>query len=112
MTPQKTPPRTAEAYAELPYRISLVPDRSKYGTRGWFAEVEELPGAMSQGRTPDEAVERVRDAMLGWISVALEDGKEIPLPREWRQVDASPPIATSELREPAMSGPGRKRASR
>jgi predicted RNase H-like HicB family nuclease len=42
------------------------------------AEVEELPGAISQGATPEEAVSSVYDAMAGWISIALEDGKEIP----------------------------------
>jgi predicted RNase H-like HicB family nuclease len=71
----------ADEYLALPYRIRLVPDHWEDGTEGWFAEVEELPGCMSQGRTPDEAVERVRDAMAGWISVALEDGAAVPLPR-------------------------------
>ena len=72
---------TAEEYVELPYHIILVRDEWEDGTVGWFAEVEELRGCMSQGATPDEAIERVRDAMLGWIFVALEDGKDIPLPR-------------------------------
>jgi len=46
------------------------------------AEVEELPGAISQGATPEEAVSSVYDAMAGWISVALDDGREIPEPRD------------------------------
>lgn len=71
----------AEAYLDLPYHISLVQDEWEDGTPGWYAQVEELPGCMSQGQTPDEAVKRVKDAMLGWISVALEDGHEVPLPR-------------------------------
>lgn len=73
--------RAAEDYLELPYKIVLVRDRWEDGTEGWFAEVEELPGCMSQGRSPEKAVANVQDAMLGWISVALEDGKEIPEPR-------------------------------
>ncbi len=81
MTLQQTRPTTAEEYLELPYHIALIRDRWEDGAPGWFAEVEELPGCMSQGRTPDEAVTRVRDAMLGWISIALEDGKDVPPPR-------------------------------
>jgi predicted RNase H-like HicB family nuclease len=48
---------------------------------GWVAEVEELPGCISQGRTPEEAVERIREAMHDWIAVALEDDVAIPEPR-------------------------------
>lgn len=43
-----------------------------------MAEVKELPGVMSQGDTVEAAAANVRDAMAGWISVALEDGVEIP----------------------------------
>jgi antitoxin HicB len=76
--------RTLEEYLRLPYRIELVPDRDDEGREGWVAEVEELPGCMSQGETPGEAVERVRDAMEGWNSVALDDGIVIPEPSDSR----------------------------
>ena len=66
---------------ELPYAIVVVHDVDEHGNSGWVAEVEELPGAVSQGRTPVEAVERVREAMRDWIAVALEDGVAIPEPR-------------------------------
>jgi len=66
---------------ELPYAIVVVHDVDEDGSGGWVAEVEELPGAISQGRTPQDAVERVRDAMRDWIAVALEDGVAIPEPR-------------------------------
>lgn len=66
---------------ELPYAIVVVHDVDEDGNSGWVAEVEELPGAISQGRTPVEAVERVRDAMRDWIAVALEDNVPIPEPR-------------------------------
>jgi len=73
---------TIEDYLALPYRIALTPDTDEDGRSGWVAEILELPGAISQGATPDEAVENVRDAIEGWISVALEDGREIPTPRQ------------------------------
>ncbi|HEY4026107.1 MAG TPA: toxin-antitoxin system HicB family antitoxin [Candidatus Dormibacteraeota bacterium] len=73
--------RTLEEYLELPYAIVVVHDVDEDGNNGWVAEVEELPGAISQGRTPEEAVERVREAMRDWIAIALEDGIAIPEPR-------------------------------
>ena len=36
---------------------------------------------MSQGDTPEEAIEMIHDAMGGWIGVALEDGIPIPEPK-------------------------------
>jgi antitoxin HicB len=71
-----------DEYLGLPYRITIVHDRDEEGNEGFVAEVEELPGAISQGSTPQEAVSSVYDAMAGWISVALEDGREIPKPRD------------------------------
>lgn len=72
---------TLEEYLALPYRITLTPDADEDGVTGWVAEIPDLPGCVSQGATPEEAVERVRDAMAGWVSVALQDGLDIPLPR-------------------------------
>lgn len=73
--------RTVDEYLELPYRIALTRDQDDEGNEGWVAEVEELPGCLSQGSTAEEAIANVLDAMQGWISVALEDGEEIPGPR-------------------------------
>ena len=62
---------TLEHFLGLPYTIELVPEPEG----GWFVSVRELPGCMSQGDTPDEALEMIRDAMRAWIEVALEDGE-------------------------------------
>src|SRR5262249_56118662 len=70
-----------EDYLALPYAIELIQETDEAGHRGWVAEIEELPGCISQGATPEEAIANVRDAMLGWISVALEDGRNVPQPR-------------------------------
>jgi antitoxin HicB len=78
----RTARKTAEEYLQLPYRILLIPDRDDQGRTGWVAEIDELPGCLSQGATPEKAVGRVRQAMLDWIGAALEDGKEIPEPGE------------------------------
>ena len=73
--------RTLDEYLELPYTIELVRDEDDEGNVGYVAEVDELPGAISQGATPEEAIRNVFNAMEGWISIALEDGREIPEPR-------------------------------
>ncbi|MCB1218567.1 type II toxin-antitoxin system HicB family antitoxin [bacterium] len=39
---------------------------------GWIlAEVPTLPGCLSQGRTREEALGNIRDAIKGWIHVRL-----------------------------------------
>jgi antitoxin HicB len=77
-------PRSVEEYLELPYTIELVRDEDDAGNAGYVAEVDELPGCVSQGVTPEEAIRNVFDAMRGWISVALDDGRAIPEPRRDR----------------------------
>ena len=64
-------------YLNLPYTIELQQDPEE----GWFIRVKELRGCMSQGDTPEEAFEMIRDAMQGWLEIALENGIIIPEPR-------------------------------
>jgi antitoxin HicB len=45
---------------------------------GWLAEVPELSGCMSDGETPQQAVENVMDAIACWIEAAEEDGRPVP----------------------------------
>ena len=61
------------------YRIALRPLSAAEGA-GWLAEVPELPGCMSDGETPQEAIENVMDAIGCWIEAAEEDGRPIPAP--------------------------------
>ncbi|HEX5249218.1 MAG TPA: type II toxin-antitoxin system HicB family antitoxin [Gaiellales bacterium] len=68
-------------YLGLPYTIELTPDHDDDGRTGWVAEVEELPGCITQVDALDELEASIRDAMTAWISVALEDGRDIPAPR-------------------------------
>ena len=71
---------SVEAYLDRPYHIRLQHRDDGDGSY-WFATVEELPGCMSDGDTEGEALAAVRDAMHGWISAALEEGRPIPEPR-------------------------------
>src|SRR5947208_13702750 len=70
--------RTAEDYLDLPYHCVFIHDRSEDGEEGYVAEVEELPGCLSQGRTIAEAADHLREAMPGWIAVMLQAGMPIP----------------------------------
>jgi antitoxin HicB len=65
-------------YLNLHYPVTVHPDPES----GFVAEIEELPGCMTQGETLDEVFEAIEDARRGWIQVAYEEGKDIPLPRD------------------------------
>lgn len=45
---------------------------------GYLARVPDLYGCMSDGDTPEEAVSNAKLAILDWIEVAREAGREIP----------------------------------
>jgi antitoxin HicB len=69
--------KNIEYYMNLPYTRELV-----LGSDGlWFVRVKELPGCFSQGKSQEEALRMIDDAMLGWLEVELEDGEVIPEPR-------------------------------
>jgi antitoxin HicB len=68
--------REVERYMALPYKIELIPDEGE-----WVVAIPELPGCLSQGETPEEAIKMIREAQRLWLQVALEDGRPIPAPR-------------------------------
>lgn len=47
----------------------------------FIAEVPELPGCISHGKTDMEALENVKDAQKLWIETAEEFGDPIPEPK-------------------------------
>jgi predicted RNase H-like HicB family nuclease len=42
---------------------------------GYIAEVPELSGCVSQGKTLDEAIENIKDAIKGYLHVLEKHGK-------------------------------------
>ena len=42
------------------------------------AEVPSLPGCVSQGRSRDESLQNIRDAIEGYIEALEEDGLPVP----------------------------------
>lgn len=41
---------------------------------GYIAEVPELPGCVSQGKTLDKAIENIKDAIKGYLHVQAKHG--------------------------------------
>lgn len=54
--------------------------------RYWVAECPSLPGCISQGKTKEEAIANIREAIEGYISTLEED--KLPIPTE--KLETSP----------------------
>jgi predicted RNase H-like HicB family nuclease len=52
---------------------------------GYVAEVPELPGCMSDGETPEEALANAYGAADAWLETAREFGREFPVPAYLRR---------------------------
>lgn len=72
--------RDLSYYLSLPYSIKLYPAQEG----GFVSEIPDLPGCLSQGQTAAEAITMIEDAKKSWLSIALEQDMEIPLPAEFR----------------------------
>ena len=70
--------RNLKYYLNLDYTIRLKQNEDK----SFFAEIEELPGCMSEGDTKEEAIGMIEDAKKAWISVALKRKLNIPEPEK------------------------------
>lgn len=81
MSSVRKPARSAvDQYLSLPYHLLLVRDGEEKA-KPWCATVEELAGCTSRGKTSDDALNGVRDAMTAWIETALQEGREVPEPK-------------------------------
>jgi len=63
----------------LEYPLLLEPLSLEDGG-GFVAIVPDLPGCMSDGETPEEAIANVKDAIAIWIEAAREMGRPVPTP--------------------------------
>lgn len=63
-----------------PYRMEVRGDPEE----GYLATAPELPGCMTAGGTPDEALRLLRDAMASWIEATILAGDPVPEPGEDR----------------------------
>ncbi len=55
----------------MQFTIVIEKDETGY----YVAEVPALPGCLSQGKTPEEARENIREAIEGWVEVMNDKAK-------------------------------------
>ena len=64
--------------SKLEYAVVVEP-LSEADGGGFVATVPDLPGCMSDGETPEEALINVQDAIAAWIEAAHDIGHAVPL---------------------------------
>ncbi len=71
-------PRVIGDYLALPYRLEIT--QREHGS--FVVRYPDLPGCVTQVERLDDAVTTAREILAGWLEIALEDGQDIPLPRQ------------------------------
>ncbi|MBI4650664.1 type II toxin-antitoxin system HicB family antitoxin [Candidatus Desantisbacteria bacterium] len=56
----------------MKFKVVITYD-SEY--EGYVVDVPELVGCMSQGKTMDEALNNIKDAIKGWLTVEKKHGR-------------------------------------
>jgi predicted RNase H-like HicB family nuclease len=57
-------------------QVIIYPGEDDY----WVVECPALPGCISQGKTKEEAIQNIREAITEYIAALEEDG--LPVPEE------------------------------
>ena len=68
---------------KLNYKVEVIKLSEENGG-GYLAYVPKLPGCMSDGETPEEALKNVQDAIKCWIETAKELRRTIPVFEEYK----------------------------
>ena len=69
----------------MKYRIIVEQDEDGM----YVTECPALPGCISQGKTREEALENIKDAIKGYLESLREHDEPIPLPIEEEIVEVS-----------------------
>ncbi|MCK4252071.1 type II toxin-antitoxin system HicB family antitoxin [candidate division WOR-3 bacterium] len=81
MSKIKNKKRDLKYYLSLPYTIKLIPEEAG----GFFAEIEELTGCMSQGETQEETLKNLEKSKKMWLESMLKKKKTIPMPEVMKE---------------------------
>ena len=65
-------------------QVIIYPGEDGY----WVAEVPSLPGCISQGKTKEEALSNIKEAICGYVAALEEDNLPVPEDRFEAQVVA------------------------
>lgn len=63
----------------LAYSVMLEPLPESEGG-GWLALAPDLPGCITDGATPEEALQAIQGAIEEWIGEAHRLGRKVPQP--------------------------------
>ncbi len=63
----------------------------------WVAECPSLPGCISQGKTREEAIANIREAIQGYVAALQEDGLPVPM-ENWTEALCAPSSGKSVQR--------------
>lgn len=66
---------------DMAYPFEIRPLAAEEGG-GWLITFPDLPGCMSDGETPEEAMANGKDAVAAWIKAAKTVGRTVPAPGE------------------------------
>ena len=66
-------------------KFNVTVDRDEDGV--WIVECPAIPGCVSQGRTKEEALDNIREAIALCLEVRAEKG--LPLTLETRQIEVA-----------------------
>lgn len=55
-------------------QVMLYPGEDEY----WVAECPSLPGCVSQGKTREDAISNIREAIQGYVRALEEDKLKVP----------------------------------
>ena len=69
----------------MKFRVTVEPDEDGV----FVAECPALPGCISQGKTRDEAMANIRDAIQGYVKSLKKHGEPIPEPVNTSVVEVS-----------------------
>ena len=66
----------AKDYLRRPYARRLTPDEGG----GFVATIQEFPGCIAEGDSPESALSNLDAAAESWIEASIEQGRDIPEP--------------------------------
>jgi len=88
-------------YLERPYSTYVIPDETTHNELCYVAYHPELPGCMSHGSTPEEALNNLQEATALFISTLLDMNLDIPEPMSTQvRMEISIPTST-DISEPS-----------
>jgi predicted RNase H-like HicB family nuclease len=70
----------------MKFRVIIEPDEDGV----YVAECPTLPGCVSQGKTRDEAIANIRDAIAGYLRSLEKHGDPVPPPISEEIVEVTP----------------------